>query len=41
VIFGWKDGFLRYPAQLCVNDKGEVYVADRENSRVQIFTVVR
>lgn len=38
---GWKEGQLRYPCQLCVNDKGEVFVADRDNNRVQIFSTVR
>ena len=41
LVFGWKDGLLRYPSQICTNDKGEFFVADRENSRVQIFNVVR
>ncbi len=41
LVFGWKDGLLRYPSQLCTNDKGEFFVADRENNRVQIFTVIR
>ncbi|MHB1011468.1 MAG: NHL repeat-containing protein [Desulfobacteria bacterium] len=38
---GWKEGQLRYPCQLCVNDKGEVFVADRDNNRVQMFSTVR
>jgi sugar lactone lactonase YvrE len=38
---GWKEGQLRYPCQLCVNDKGEVFVADRDNNRIQIFSTVR
>ncbi len=41
LVFGWKDGLLRYPSQLCTNEKGEFFVADRENNRVQIFTVIR
>jgi sugar lactone lactonase YvrE len=41
LVFGWKDGLLRYPAQLCLNEKGEFFVADRENSRVQIFKIIR
>jgi sugar lactone lactonase YvrE len=39
--FGWKEGLVRYPSQLCINEKEEIFVADRENSRVQIFTLVR
>lgn len=34
---GWKEGLLRYPAQVCVMDNGTVVVADRENNRVQVF----
>jgi sugar lactone lactonase YvrE len=43
LVFGWKDGLVRYPAQLCMyeNAKEELFVADRENSRIQIFTVIR
>jgi len=41
LVFGWKDGLLRYPSQLCTNEKGEFFVADRQNNRVQIFTVIK
>jgi sugar lactone lactonase YvrE len=41
LVFGWKDGLLRYPSQLCVNEKGEFFVADRENSRVQMFMIMQ
>jgi sugar lactone lactonase YvrE len=34
---GWKEGMLRYPAQLCLDSGGDLFVADRENSRVQEF----
>lgn len=34
---GWKEGTLRYPAQLCLDSGGDLFVADRENSRVQEF----
>jgi DNA-binding beta-propeller fold protein YncE len=34
---GWKEGLLNYPSQLCINHKGEVFVADTNNSRIQIF----
>ncbi len=37
--YGWKDGFLRYPADLCSTGRGLVAIADRENQRVQVFTV--
>jgi sugar lactone lactonase YvrE len=41
LVFGWKDGLVRYPAQICTNEKGEFFVADRENNRVQVFTVIK
>jgi sugar lactone lactonase YvrE len=34
---GWKEGTLRYPAQLCVNTDGDLFVGDRANSRIQKF----
>lgn len=36
---GWKEGFLRYPTGLYAAG-GRLYVADRGNNRVQIFTIV-
>jgi sugar lactone lactonase YvrE len=38
---GWSDGALYYPAQLCLTGDGDLVVADRNNNRVQIFTVAR
>jgi hypothetical protein len=38
---GWTEGFLNYPSQICINDKDEVFVADRDNSRVQVFGLIR
>jgi DNA-binding beta-propeller fold protein YncE len=38
---GWNEGLLYYPSQMCINEKGEVFIADRGNSRVQVFTLVR
>lgn len=38
---GWNEGLLYYPSQVCVNEKGEAFIADRGNSRVQIFTPVK
>jgi len=37
---GWKEGSLNYPAQMCINKKGEIFVADTNNSRVQVFLMV-
>jgi hypothetical protein len=36
--FGWTEGYLRYPSALCL-DGDVLFVADRENDRVQIFSV--
>jgi len=38
---GWNEGLLYYPSQMCLNEKGEVFIADRGNNRVQIFTIVQ
>jgi sugar lactone lactonase YvrE len=38
---GWKEGTLRYPSQLCANTNGDLYVADRANSRIQRFTPLK
>jgi hypothetical protein len=37
---GWKEGRLNYPAQMCISNKGEVFIADTMNHRIQIFAVV-
>ena len=34
---GWKEGWLNYPGQMCINREGVVFVADTRNNRVQIF----
>jgi len=36
---GWLDGQLRWPASLCVGDRGYLAVADRENNRIATFLV--
>jgi hypothetical protein len=38
---GWKEGLLRYPSQICINKKGNVFIAERGNNRFQIFSIVR
>jgi hypothetical protein len=35
---GWVDGKVYYPAQICLTGDGQVFVADRNNNRVQIFS---
>ena len=37
---GWKEGSLNYPGQMCINKKGEIFVADTRNSRIQMFELV-
>lgn len=36
--YGWKNAQFYYPGQLCINPEGDLFIADRGNSRVQIFT---
>jgi DNA-binding beta-propeller fold protein YncE len=38
---GWSDGALYYPGQLCITPSGAVFVADRNNNRVQVFSMAR
>ena len=38
---GWTEGLVYYPSQLCLTDRGQVFIADRGNNRVQVFSVVR
>jgi sugar lactone lactonase YvrE len=41
LTMGWTEGLLYYPSQMCINGKREVFIADRGNSRIQIFMVVK
>jgi len=34
---GWKEGERRYPSDICLNDQGDVFIADRGNNRVQMY----
>jgi streptogramin lyase len=36
---GWTDGLVYYPAQLCISGTEELFLADRYNSRVQVFSM--
>lgn len=38
---GWKPGFVYFPAQACVTDAGDFFIADRNNSRIQLFKLVK
>jgi len=37
---GWNKSGLFYPSQICISAAGDVFIADRNNNRVQMFTVV-
>lgn len=39
LAMGWKEGFLRYPVDACVDTAGRVFVAERGNNRIQMFAV--
>jgi sugar lactone lactonase YvrE len=41
LTMGWNEGLLYYPSQMSINEKGEIFIADRGNSRIQIFTIVK
>jgi sugar lactone lactonase YvrE len=36
---GWNKSGLYYPSQICISAGGNVFIADRNNNRVQMFTV--
>lgn len=38
---GWKEGALNHPSQMCINGNNEAFIADRDNSRVQVFALTR
>ncbi len=41
LTMGWKPGLVYYPAQICLTDNDELVVADRSNSRVQLYKINR
>jgi len=41
LAMGWNEGLLYYPSQMCLTEKGDLFIADRGNSRVQAFSVVK
>lgn len=41
LTMGWKEGLLRYPSQACISEQGTLFIADRENNRIQVFSVVK
>jgi hypothetical protein len=38
---GWSDGFLYYPGQICLDARGDAFIADRGNHRVQAFAAAK
>lgn len=38
---GWTDGLLHHPGQLCINGSGDLFIADRDNNRVEIFSITQ
>ena len=41
LAMGWTEGMLNHPSQLCINERDEVFLADRDNSRIQNFSLIR
>ncbi len=41
ITLGWNEGQLYYPSQICVTEDGEIFVADRGNNRIQMFSPVK
>ena len=41
LTMGWEEGSLNHPSQMCITDKDEVFIADRDNSRIQVFQLIR
>jgi hypothetical protein len=37
---GWEEDSLNQPSQMCINDRDEVFIADRDNSRIQVFQLI-
>jgi tripartite motif-containing protein 71 len=36
---GWNKSGLYYPSQICISTGGDMFIADRDNNRVQMFAV--
>jgi sugar lactone lactonase YvrE len=36
---GWNESGLYYPSQVCISEDGHLFIADRNNNRVQLFSV--
>jgi DNA-binding beta-propeller fold protein YncE len=38
---GSSEGYLYYPGQVCIGEEGDMFIADRQNNRVQVFAMKR
>lgn len=38
---GWEDGQLNYPAKICINEQDTLFIADRNNNRLQLFDILK
>lgn len=38
---GWREGLLHYPTQMCINSNGDFFIADRDNNRIDIFSIIQ
>lgn len=38
---GGNEGAVSHPSQICINEKDEMFVADTDNSRIQVFQLMR
>jgi len=38
---GWGNAYVYYPSDLCLDEEDNFVIADRNNSRVQVFSVIR
>ncbi|SNB47137.1 NHL repeat-containing protein [Geobacter sp. DSM 9736] len=41
LAMGRKSGLVHYPSQACIGDNGDFFLTDRDNSRVQMFKMIR
>jgi hypothetical protein len=37
IRMGWKNGELQYPSDMCLNERGQVFVADRGNNLIEVY----
>lgn len=36
---GWKEGLLNHPSQISISKKGDIFIADTSNNRIQMFSL--